>query len=99
MTGEIDQINNIINICEKDTINSITQLRNIKTNIASLIDKINVCIVEINNIRAVFKDIKENRIPKSDVEEYNVKGSKGLVDFVANFLFNKQFQNNKNDDI
>ena len=93
LNGEIDQINNIINICEKDTINSINQLRNIKTNILSLIDKIKDCIVEMNNMRAVFKDIKENRIPKSNVEDYNVKGSKGWESIVANTLFNKQYEN------
>lgn len=93
LTGEIDQINNIINICEKDTINSINQLKNIKTNILSLIDKIKDCIFEIDNLCAVFKDIKENRIPKSNIERGNIKGIQGWENYVANALFNQMYKN------
>ena len=93
LTGEIDQINNIINICEKDSINSINQLRNIKTNILSLIDKIKDCIIEIDHLRAVFKDIKENRIPKTNIERYNIRGTQGWENHMAEALFNKQYKN------
>ena len=91
LKGEIDQINNVINICEKDTMNSINQLKNIKSNTESVIEKMDDCISVLNDIYDTFKDIKQNKIPKDIIERYNVRGT--WKSFVANLLFSRQYAN------
>ena len=91
LKGEIDQINNVINICDSDTMNSVNQLKNIRINTESVIEKMDDCISVLNDIYDTFKDIKQNKIPKDYFEKYNLKGQ--WKSFVANALFNKQYEN------
>ena len=93
LEGEIDQINNIINICEKDTINSINQLKNIKNNIESLQNKLNDTLDKFRKMADTLVNIEKNQTPKTNIERFNVKGEEGWKNFVSEALFNKQYKN------
>ena len=92
LVGEVAQINNIINICETDTINSINQLKNIKSNINSLVEKIEDTISEIKDIENEIEYIKKNPIPKmigmKDLEY------KSWGDYIKKYLFTSEDMNN-----
>ena len=91
LVGEIAQINNIINICGTDTMNSINQLKNIKSNINTLVEKIEDTISSIKDIENIIEDIKKNPIPKM-VGISNFKYSK-WSDYILKFLFNSEDTN------
>ena len=90
LKGELDQIDNVINIIDKDPVNSKNQIKNIKENI---IFQINKLIENIKEIYKAYEDIKKNNIPKDNIELHNIKGEQGWDIFVANALFNTQNEN------